>query len=69
MDKRSSVLKEGKSYLFLLSGGQSRDNDLARIRPTRSVYVNVYGRYHFNLEEAQGWIGLRPLRQVHGPIP
>jgi hypothetical protein len=26
--------------------------------------VNVYGRYHFNIEEARGRKGLRPLRQV-----
>ena len=46
-----------------------QDSDLARIWPTRYGHVNVYGRYYFNLEEAQRRIGLRPLRQTRGPIP
>lgn len=46
-----------------------QDSDRARIWPTRYGHVNVYGRYHFNLEEAQRRIGLRPLRQPRGPIP
>jgi hypothetical protein len=40
-----------------------QDSDLARIWPTRYEHINVYGRYHFNLEEAHGRKGLRPLRQ------
>jgi hypothetical protein len=46
-----------------------QDSDLARIRPTRYGHVNVYGRYHFDLEEAQRRIGLRPLRQPRSSIP
>jgi TnpA family transposase len=46
-----------------------QDSDLARIWPTRYGHVNVYGRYHFNLEEAQRRIGLRPLRQPRSSIP
>ncbi|MBM4259000.1 MAG: Tn3 family transposase [Deltaproteobacteria bacterium] len=46
-----------------------QDSDLARIWPTRYGHVNVYGRYHFNLEEAQRRIGLRPLRDPRRPIP
>jgi TnpA family transposase len=40
-----------------------QDSDLAHIWPTRYEPLNVYGKYHFNLEEAQGRKGLRPLRQ------
>jgi hypothetical protein len=40
-----------------------QDSDLAHIWPTRYEHLNVYGKYHFNLEEAQGRKGLRPLRQ------
>ena len=39
------------------------ESDLAHIWPTRYEPINVYGRYHFNIEEAQGRKGLRPLRQ------
>ncbi len=50
-------------------GHPIQDTDLARIWPTRYGHVNVYGRYHFNLEEAQRRVGLRPLRQAGGLIP
>ncbi|MEE8291330.1 MAG: Tn3 family transposase [Candidatus Tectomicrobia bacterium] len=39
------------------------ESDLAHIWPTRYEHINVYGRYHFNIEEARGRKGLRPLRQ------
>ena len=39
------------------------ESDLAHIWPTRYEHINVYGRYHFNIAEAQGRKGLRPLRQ------
>ena len=40
-----------------------QDSDLAHVWPTRYAHVNVYGKYHFNIEEARGRQGLRPLRQ------
>jgi TnpA family transposase len=39
------------------------ESDLAHIWPTRYEHINVYGRYHFNIEEARRRKGLRPLRQ------
>jgi TnpA family transposase len=39
------------------------ESDLAHIWPTRYGHINVYGRYHFNIEEARRRQGLRPLRQ------
>ena len=30
------------------------ESDLAHIWPTRYAHINVYGRYHFNIEEARG---------------
>ncbi|PON11006.1 DDE transposase, partial [Candidatus Entotheonella serta] len=30
------------------------ESDLAHIWPTRYEHINVYGRYHFNVEEARG---------------
>ena len=38
------------------------ENDLAHVWPTRYAYVNVHGKYHFNVEEAQRRQGLRPSR-------
>jgi hypothetical protein len=32
-------------------------------RHPKGAECEVYGRYHFNIEEAQGRKGLRPLRQ------
>ena len=40
-----------------------QDSDLAHIWPTRYAHINVYGKYHFNVEEAHRRKGLRPLRQ------
>jgi Tn3 transposase DDE domain len=40
-----------------------QEGDLAHIWPTRYAHLNVYGKYHFNLDEARGRQGLRPLRQ------
>src|SRR5712691_2996995 len=45
------------------------ESDLAHIWPTRYEHINVYGRYHFNIEEAQRREGLRPLRQSGGNLP
>jgi len=45
------------------------ESDLPHIWPTRYEHINVYGRYHFNIEEAQRRRGLRPLRQSAGNIP
>jgi TnpA family transposase len=45
------------------------ESDLAHVWPTRYEHINVYGRYHFNLEEARRRKGLRPLRQSGSPIP
>jgi TnpA family transposase len=39
------------------------ESDLAHIWPSRYEHINVYGQYHFNIEEAQRRKGLRPLRQ------
>jgi hypothetical protein len=39
------------------------ESDLAHIWPTRYEHINVYGRYHCNIEEARRRKGLRPLRQ------
>ncbi len=46
--------KEGQTVL---------EEDLAHIWPTRTEHLNVYGKYHFNLEEATYRQKLRPLRQ------
>ena len=45
------------------------DSDLAPVWPTRYGHLNVYGRFHFNVEEAQRRKGLRPLRGAVGRIP
>jgi TnpA family transposase len=45
------------------------ESDLAHIWPTRYAHINVYGRYYFNIEEAQKREGLRPLRRTGSPIP
>jgi TnpA family transposase len=39
-----------------------QDSDLAHVWPTRYAHINVYGKYHFNVEEAHARKGLRPLR-------
>jgi TnpA family transposase len=38
------------------------ESDLAHVWPTRYAHINVYGKYHFNVEEARTRQGLRPLR-------
>lgn len=40
-----------------------QESDLAHVWPTRYAHINVYGKYHFNLDEARERQGLRPLRQ------
>ena len=45
------------------------ESDLAHIWPSRYEHINVYGRYHFNIEEARRRKGLRPLRQSGVTIP
>ena len=40
-----------------------QESDLAHVWPTRYAHLNVYGKYHFNVEEVRGRKGLRPLRQ------
>jgi hypothetical protein len=39
------------------------ESDLAHVWPTRYAHLNVYGKYHFNVEAVRGRKGLRPLRQ------
>src|SRR5712671_6725064 len=39
-----------------------QDSDLAHVWPTRYAHINVYGKYHFNVDEAHARRGLRPLR-------
>jgi hypothetical protein len=46
-----------------------QEQDLAHVWPTRYVHINVYGKYHFNVEEVWGRHGLRPLRQPGAAIP
>jgi hypothetical protein len=43
-------------------GMRVQDSDLAHVWPTRYAHINVYGKYHFNVEEAYTRKGLRPLR-------
>lgn len=38
------------------------ESDLAHVWPTRYAHINMYGKYHFNVEEVHGRKGLRPLR-------
>jgi TnpA family transposase len=40
-----------------------QDGDLAHIWPTRYAHINIYGKYHFNVDEVRRRKGLRPLRQ------
>ena len=44
------------------------ESDLAHIWPTRYAHLNVYGRYHCNIEEARERKGLRPLRPSSSAI-
>ena len=43
------------------------ESDLAHVWPTCYAHINVYGKYHFNVEEEWKRQGLRPLRQP-GPV-
>ena len=45
------------------------DSDLARVWPVRYEHLNVYGRFHFDVETAQRRKGLRPLRAAGGGLP
>ena len=45
------------------------DSDLAHMWPTRYAHLNVYGKYHFNVEEGWRRQGLRPLRQPGPATP
>jgi len=47
-------------------GHNIEHRDLVHVWPTRFEHINVYGRYHFNLEQAHQRNGLRELRQ---PFP
>lgn len=45
------------------------DSDLAHVWPTRYAHLNVYGKWHFNVEEGWRRQGLRPLRQPGPATP
>jgi TnpA family transposase len=40
-----------------------QESDLAHVWPTRYAHINIYGKYHFNVEAGWRRQGLRPLRQ------
>jgi TnpA family transposase len=46
-----------------------QESDLAHVWPTRYAHINIYGKYHFNVEEGWQRQGLRPLRQPGPAIP
>jgi len=43
-------------------GSPVQESDLAHVWPTRYAHINVYGKYHFNVDEAHARKGLRPLQ-------
>ena len=43
-------------------GVSVQDSGLAHVWPTRYAHINMYGKYHFNVEEVYSRKGLRPLR-------
>ena len=45
-------------------GHEIADDDLAHISPVRYEHLNVYGRYHFNIEQELQRKGQRPLRSL-----
>src|SRR5262245_775422 len=45
------------------------ESDLAHSWPSRYEHLNVYGRYHFNIEEARRRKGLRHFRNRGATIP
>jgi TnpA family transposase len=51
------------------AGYPVNESDLAHIWPSRYEHINVYGRSHFNIEEARRRKGLRPLRQSGVTMP
>jgi Tn3 transposase DDE domain len=48
---------------FKREGYPIPETDLAHLWPTRYTHINMYGTYQFNVEEARGRKGLRPLRR------
>lgn len=48
-------------------GSEVREEDVARISPLRRRHINMLGRYHFSLPEAQLRGELRPLRDPEKP--
>lgn len=48
-----SLQKEGQAIA---------EADLVHLSPTRFEHINIYGRYHFNVEEEMKRVGLRELR-------
>jgi Tn3 transposase DDE domain len=46
-----------------------QEQDLAHVWPPRYAHINIYGKYHFNVEEVWARHGLRPLRQPGAPRP
>jgi len=45
------------------------DSDLPHVWPTRYAHLNVYGKWHFNVEEGWRRHGLQPLRQPGPTTP
>jgi hypothetical protein len=43
------------------------EEDLVHVSPARSGAINRYGKYRFNLQEAQERTSLRPLRVPSHP--
>lgn len=43
-------------------GAEIRDEQLTHIWPTRTAHLNVYGQYHFGMEQTRQREGLRELR-------
>jgi TnpA family transposase len=50
-------------------GSPVQEQDLMHVWPTRYAHINVYGKYHFNVEEVWARHGLRPLRQPGATRP
>lgn len=44
-------------------GYEFSEDDVKHLSPARSDYINVYGRYYFNIEEGLKRQGLRELRK------
>lgn len=54
-------LQKGVSYLKE-QGAEIKDAQLSHIWPTRTAHLNVYGQYHFRMEQTRQREGLRDLR-------